>query len=217
MTLKLIGNGLSPFVRKARLALAEKGLAYEHDPMIPFGVSAEYKKKHPLGKIPCLEVDGRPLPDSSAILAYLERIQPTPALYPSDPFDYARAIWFEEFGDAGLINGTIPFFQQRVLQPLFFKKPGDEALVQKAANETLPPLFDYLEAQLGSNDYLVGNRFTIGDLAVGSILVNFRHGKGEVDAKRWPKLAAYVERIHSRPSFKGLIEEDQRAFKAVGG
>jgi glutathione S-transferase len=217
MTLKLIGAGLSPFVRKVRIALAEKGLAYEHDPMVPFGVSAEYKRKHPLAKIPCLEVDGRPLPDSSAICAYLEKIQPAPALYPSDPYDYARAIWFEEFADAGLINGAVAFFQQRVLQPLFFKKPGDEALVQKAATETLPPLFDYLEQELGGNDYLVGNRFTIADLAVGSILVNFRHGKGEIDAKRWPRLAAYVERIHARPSFKGLIEEDQRGIKAAGG
>jgi glutathione S-transferase len=217
MTLKLIGTGLSPFVRKTRIALAEKGLAYEHDPMAPFGVSAEYKRKHPLGKVPCLEVDGRPLPDSSAICAYLERIQPQPALYPSEPFDYARAIWFEEFADGGLINGAAPFFQQRVLAKLFFKREPDEALVEKALNETLPPLFDYLEAELGGNDYLVGNRFTIADLSVGSILVQFRHGKGEVDAKRWPRLAAYVEKLHSRPSFKGLIEEDQRALKALGG
>ena len=215
--MRMYSGPLSLFTAKVRIALAEKGLAYEHDPMVPFGVSAEYKRKHPLAKIPCLEADGRPLPDSSAICAYLEKIQPAPALYPSDPYDYARAIWYEEFADAGLINGAVAFFQQRVLQPLFFKKPGDEALVQKAANETLPPLFDYLEQELGGNDYLVGNRFTIADLAVGSILVNFRHGKGEIDAKRWPKLAAYVERIHARPSFKGLIEEDQRGIKAAGG
>ena len=199
------------------MALAEKGIAYEHDPMVPFGVSAEYKKKHPLGKIPLLEVDGRPLPDSSAICAYLERIQPQPALYPSDPFDYARTIWFEEFADGGLISGVIPFFQQRVLQPLIFKKAGDEALVTKAAAETLPPLFDYLEQELGGNDYLVGNRFTVADLTVGSLFVNYKHGKGEIDAKRWPKLAAYVERIHSRPSFKGTIEEERRALQAIGG
>jgi glutathione S-transferase len=217
MTLKLIGAGLSPFVRKVRIALAEKGLAYEHDPMVPFGVSAEYRRKHPLGKIPCLEVDGRPLPDSSAICAYLEKIQPTPALYPSEAYEYARAIWFEEFADAGLMPGAVPFFQQRVLQPLFFKKPGDEALVEKAATETLPPLFDYLEQELGGGDYLVAGRFTIADLAVGSVFVNYRHGKGEVDARRWPRLAAYVERIHARPSFKGLIEEDQRGIKAAGG
>ena len=217
MTLKLIGNGLSPFARKARLAFAEKGIAYEHDPMAPFGLSAEYKRKHPLAKIPLLEVDGRPLPDSSAICAYLEKIQPQPALYPSDPFDHARAVWFEEFADGGLVNGAGPFFQQRVLGPLVFKRPCDEAIVQKAATETLPPLFDYLEQELGGNDYLVGNRFTIADLAVGSILVNYKHGKGEIDAARWPKLAAYVERIHSRPSFKGLIEEDQRGLKSLAG
>jgi glutathione S-transferase len=216
MTLKLIGAGLSPFVRKTRVALAEKGLAYEHDPMVPFGLSAEYKKKHPLARIPLLEVDGRPIPDSSAICAYLEKLQPQPALYPSDPFDYARAIWFEEFADGGLVNVSTPFFQQRVLGPLVFKRPTDEAIVQKAATETLPPLFDYLEQELGNDDYLVGNRFTIADLAVGSLLVNYKHGRGEIDAKRWPKLAAYVERIHSRPSFKGLIEEDQRGLKAFG-
>jgi glutathione S-transferase len=217
MTLKLIGAGLSPFTRKARLALAEKGLAYEHDPLPPFGLSAEYKRKHPLAKIPLLEVDGRPLPDSSAICAYLERVQPQPALYPSDPYDYARAIWFEEFADGGLVTGTAPVFQQRVLGPLIFKRPCDETLVKKALEETLPPLFDYLEQELGGNDYLVGNRFTIADLAVGSLLVNYKHGKGEIDAKRWPKLAAYVERIHSRPSFKSLIEEDQRGLKSLGG
>lgn len=217
MNVKVIGAGLSPFVRKVRVALAEKGIPYEHDPMVPFGVSPEYKRKHPLGKIPLLEVDGRPIPDSSAICAYLEKIQPQPALYPSDPFEHARAIWFEEFADAGLLAGAVHFFQQRVLQPLFFKKPGDEALVEKAASETLPPLFDYLEQELGGNDYLVGNRFTIGDLSVGSILVNYRHGKGEVSASRWPKLAAYLERVLGRPSFKGLIEEDRRAIQALGG
>ena len=217
MTLKLLGAGLSPFVRKTRIALAEKGLAYEHDPVVPFGLSAEYKRKHPLAKIPLLEVDGRPLPDSSAICAYLEKLQPQPALYPSDPFEHGRAVWFEEFADNGLLAGSSAFFGQRVLQPLFFKKPGDESLVEKAANETLPPLFDYLEGELGGNEYVVGGRFTIGDLAIGSILVNYKLGKGEIDAKRWPRVAAYVERLHTRPSFKGLIEEDRAAIKALGG
>ncbi len=217
MTVKLIGAALSPFVRKVRVALAEKGIAYEHDPMLPFGVSDEYKRKHPLGKIPCLEVDGRPLPDSSAILAYLEKVQPKPALYPSDAFDYGRAIWLEEFADAGLINGAIVFFQQRLLGPVFFKREADEAAIAKAASETLPPLFDYLERELGDDDYLVGNRFTVADIAAGSIFANYRHGEGEVDAGRWPKLAAYVERIHARPSFKGLIEEERNAIQAMRG
>jgi glutathione S-transferase len=217
MSLKLIGAGLSPFVRKVRIALAEKEMPYEHDPMVPFGVSDEYKRKHPLGRIPLLEVDGRPIPDSSAILAYLEKAQPQPALYPSDPYDYARAVWFEEFADGGLVAGGAAFFQQRVLAPLFFKREPDESLVEKAANETLPPLFDYLERELGDKEYVVAGRFTVGDIAIASILVNYRLGRGEVDAKRWPKTAAYTERLHSRPSIAKLIDEDRAAIKAFGG
>jgi glutathione S-transferase len=45
----LYGAGLSPFVRKVRVVLAEKNLAYDHDPVVPFNVSAEYKAISPLG------------------------------------------------------------------------------------------------------------------------------------------------------------------------
>ena len=108
------------------------------------------------------------------------------------------------------------FFQERVLGPLFFKRPGDEAKVRQAAEQTLPPLFDYLEASLGDADYLVANRFSIADVALGALFVNYRHGRGEVDAARWPKLAAWVERVHGRPSFKALIEEDAGILKGAG-
>ena len=139
--------------------------------------------------------------DSSAICAYLEKIQPAPPLYPSDPYDYARAIWFEEFADTGLLAGAVVFFQQRVLQPLFFKKPGDEALVEKAASETLPPLFDYLERELGGNDYLVGGRFTIADAMYFPVLTRFRTYGIELPRA----LAGYAEALESQPAVRALI------------
>ena len=114
MAFKIIGDGLSPFVRKTRVFFAEKGIPYEHEPLIPFNVPAEYKKKSPLGKIPCLEHDGRALPDSSVICAYVEKIQPQPALYPSDPWDYARALWLEEYIDGGFVPA--------VMAPVFFER-----------------------------------------------------------------------------------------------
>ena len=85
MAFKIIGAGLSPFVRKTRVFFAEKSIPYENEPLIPFNVPAEYKKKSPLGKIPCLEHDGRALPDSSVICAYVEKIQPQPAALPERP------------------------------------------------------------------------------------------------------------------------------------
>jgi glutathione S-transferase len=211
MAFKIIGAGLSPFVRKTRAFFAEKGIPYEHEPLVPFGVSAEYKRKSPLGKIPCLEHDGRPLPDSSVICAYVERVQPRPPLYPSDPWDYARVLWFEEYADGALVsNAMAPIFQERVIKKLFKQEP-DEARARKTETEALPVYCDYLTEQLGDQEYLVGGRFTLADIAVASPFVNLGLAGVKVDAKRWPKLAAYIDRIHSRPSFKALIEEDRKS------
>ncbi len=216
MSLKLIGAGLSPFVRKVRVALIEKGLEYEHDPMLPLGVSDDYKRLHPQGKVPLMTDGDRVIPDSSAICAYLEKLHPLPALYPSDAYEYARAIWYEEFGDGGLIHGASVPFQERVLAPAVFKRPSDEEKLRQAVEELLPPYFDYLERELAEDDYLVGNRFSIADISIGSQLVTFAHGKGEVDAARWPELTAYRDRVTSRPSFKTLIEEEQATLREMG-
>jgi glutathione S-transferase len=188
---------------------AEKGLGYELEPLVPFNVSAEYKKKSPLGKIPCLEHDGRPLPDSSVICAYVEKVQPQPPLYPTDAWDYGQALWLEEWSDGGMVaNAMAPIFQERVIKKLF-KQPADEARFAKARDEALPGFLDYLEGRIGDQQYLVGGRFTIADIAVASPFVNIAHAGVTVDAARWPKAAAYLDRIHSRPSFKGLIEEER--------
>jgi len=77
------------------------------------------------------------------------------------------------------------------------------------AAETLPPLFDYLEKELGANDYFVGNTFSIADISVGTMLVNFDHAGEKIDAARWPKLAAFGARMHARPSFKTVIDEER--------
>ena len=94
--LEVHGANASPFVRKVRVVLAEKKVPYELKPIFPFGPNPEFRKISPLGKIPAL-VDGeRSLADSSVICAYIERKHPEPSLYPSDPYEYARALWFEE-------------------------------------------------------------------------------------------------------------------------
>jgi glutathione S-transferase len=208
----LFGVGLSPFVRKVRVVLAEKGIPYDHDPVIPFNVGADFKQISPLGKIPAWRDDKVTLADSSIISHYLERTHPKPALYPSDPIDEARALWFEEFADGGLVPIAGPnVFFQRIVGPRFFNQPTDESVVSKALTEQLPPLFDYLESQL-SGDWLVGSQFSIADIAVGSVIVNLRLAGASIDAARWPKLARHAARVHERPSFAKLIEEDRGAL-----
>jgi glutathione S-transferase len=217
MALKLIGAGLSPFVRKVRVVLAEKGLAHEHEQLTPFGPNPEYRKIHPLGKIPALTDGDKAIPDSSAIVVYLEKIAPNPPMISADAYQAARTVWFEEYGDSALIQAVVPYFQQRVLFPLFMKKAGDEALVTKAAEEAIPPVFAYLEQQIGENDYLVGNRFSLADISVASPFVNYQHGGGTIDRSKYPRLASYVERLHGRPSFKGFIAEEQGMLAKMKG
>ncbi len=210
---KLLGAFGSPFVRKAYVALTEKGIPFEHEQVIPFGVSAEYRKLSPLGKIPAYQDGDKTLADSSVIIAYLERTHPQPALYPSDAYDYARALWFEEFGDGGLapVMGAKVFFP-KVIGPRFFKQEPNLAEIQKVVDTEIPPLFDYLEGEIGDKEFLVANKFTVADIGVATIFVNYAFAGYGVDPKRWPKLAAYIERILNRPSFKGAIDKEKKAF-----
>jgi glutathione S-transferase len=207
------GVNASPFVRKVRVFLAEKGIPYDLEPVIPVNVSPEFRKLSPLGKVPAYTDGNVTLADSSVICAYVERVQPTPPLYPSDPYEYARALWFEEYADGGLVTIIGPkIFFPLIIAPRFFNQQPDEAAVQKVVDEELPPYFNYLESQLGDAPMIVGTRFSIGDIGLGSQFVNLRHAGFGVDAKRWPKLARYVAGVHARPSFAALIEEEAPAF-----
>jgi glutathione S-transferase len=215
MSIIVHGANASPFVRKVRVALAEKNIPYRLQPQMPGAAlsSPEYLKMSPLGKIPCFQDGDFTLPDSSCIIAYLERIQPKPALYPEDPKEFGRALWFEEYADSKLVETVGAVFFQRVVRQLIFKQAGDETIVRKKIDQEAPPVFDWIEGQIGDREWLVGAHFSIADLAMASPFVNYAHAGEKPDAKRWPRLTAYLERVHARPSYKALIEEEGQSFK----
>ncbi len=204
----LHGVNLSPFVRKVRFALAEKGITVEQDQVVPFGLSDDFKKLSPLGKIPVYQDGDLVLPDSSVIIDYLEHVHPDPALYPSDPGQRGRALFYEEYGDTKLTGALSTIFFQRFVRKNFFQEEPDEAVVTEALENEIPGILDYVAAELGDNDYLVGNQFSIADIAVTTAFVNFQIGGESVDAGRWPTIAAYVDRVFSRPAIKTVVEGD---------
>ena len=97
MSYTLFGANVSPFVRKCRAYLAEKNIPHTHEPVNPFQPPPNFRQISPLGRIPALLDGERPVADSTAICLYLERCNPTPALYPTDNYEYAHALWLEEF------------------------------------------------------------------------------------------------------------------------
>ena len=219
MTLMIYGSTISPFVRKVRVVLAEKGLEYKLDPVNPFAPPPEFLAISPLKRIPAFRDTDLPEPnhlsDSSVICDYLEHKFPTPALYPSDPYQRARALWYEEYADSILaqtVGGGL--FFERVVKRIMKGQP-DESVCQTTLTQKLPPLFDYLEKEIGDKQFFAGDAFSIADIAVATMIVNFEHAGEAIDAVRWPKLSAFVKRVHERPSFKACIDEERPFIQRV--
>ncbi|KQP55038.1 glutathione S-transferase [Methylobacterium sp. Leaf399] len=196
----LYGTSLSPYVRKILVALAEKGVEAEHNPCFFHSPDAAFQSASPLGKIPAIDDGGFKLADSSAILFYIEANHPTPALLPTEAKARGRAIWFDKFGDTELFPVLITPFFNRVVKPKMMGQPCDDAAIDKALTVDLPKLYDYLETQV-DGPYLVGNAFSIADISIVTGFHNLKLAGEEVDAGRWPKLAAYVAATLERPSF----------------
>jgi len=218
MAIRLLGAPVSPFVRKVAAVCIEKQLEYKLEPVSPMAPPDGWRTLSPLGKIPVLDHDGKIINDSSVICAYLDRVFPKPALYPTDPYLYARAAWIEEFVDGGIVPIAGPkIVMPLVVRPLLTRTPPDTASIDvatKAVDEELAPIFTYLEEQIGDRTYYVEDSFSIADLTVASVFVNLRHAGFLPDAKKFPKLAAFVQKQHERPSLAKLIAGEKPVFGA---
>ena len=205
----LYGSSMSPYVRKVIAFAAEKGVEIEVRPVGIADQNPDFRMASPFGKMPAL-VDGDfDLADSSAIIHYLEAKYPEPALIPSDPKLRGKCVWFEEFADTILAGCGSKMFFNRIVAPVFLKRPGDLAAADAAEREELPKVLDYVESIAPDGEaYLVGDRLTLADLAVASPFANLGHLEVALDPSRYPKTIAYTQRILSRPSFAPWIERE---------
>lgn len=209
MAISIYGAALSPFVRKVRVTAKEKNLEYEHVHVDPFKKPDDFQALSPFGRIPAFKDGNDILADSAVICCYLEAKYPEPSLYPSDPYLKARTLWFEKFGDYELAPAaTFGVFRNRVLMRLLGQSCDENAVADTLENK-LPPLLNYLENELGGNEFIVNNQLTVADISIATHFVNMGLGGEKIDATRWPSSAAYVERILARPAFAELVEKEQ--------
>ena len=210
--LTLYGINLSTFTRKVRLALLEKGIPHRLE-VAPMG-SPKVKALHPLGKIPVIEDQGIAIPDSSVIIAYLERAYPERPLYPAGAADLARALWLEEYADTRLREATLTFFSEHVVKPVFQGKPADESALAAAAGPR-DEAFGYLERELPQSGFAVAGMLTVADVAIGAQLITYGQGAGPVDPGRWPGLAGYLAALQDRPHWAAVRTEEEAALAAA--
>ncbi|MBI1186029.1 MAG: glutathione S-transferase family protein [Alphaproteobacteria bacterium] len=210
----LYGTAASPFVRKVRVVLALKNVAYDFEPVNVFDPPDWFKAISPLKRIPVLKDCERnaTLADSSAIALYLDRAHPAPLLIPDDPWLAGRCAWLEEYADTEFAYRIgMGVFRARFFNPRI-GKPVDEDLAQKTLREHAPRFFSYFESQLGEGGHFVGDALSLADIAIATHFVNFGYGGERVDPARWPKLAAFVDRTLALPAFAALIEEEAAAL-----
>lgn len=206
----LYGSSLSPFVRKVLAFAAEKGVDMElrRTGDAPGQHCDEFVAASPLRKMPAL-VDGDfTLGDSSAIVQYLEALQTEPNLIPTEPRARGRTIWFEEYGDTIVMACGGKIFFNRVVAPTFLGHPGDHAVADAAERDEFPPICAYLESVIPDSGFLVEDRLTLADIAIASPMANLPYMGMAMDPARYPKLAAYLQSILSRPSFAPWIERE---------
>lgn len=220
MSIILYGAPLSPFVRKADALLREKGVEFELESVNIMPMPDWFNEISPARRIPVLRdtdigkegPDGT-IADSSAICAYIEKKFPQPAFYPSDPYDYGRAIWFEEYCDSEL---AAPL-GMGIFRPIQFNrfqgKEPDVETAKKTYAEKLPRLFDYLESEIGDSGFLVGDALSIADVSLTCQLAQLELVAGPLDATRWPGVAGLVERTSKRESFVPCLAISRKIVK----
>jgi glutathione S-transferase len=207
--MKLYGVSLSPYVRKVLIFAAEKGIELELKPIALGQPDPEFREISPFGKMPGFADGNFKISDSTAIVTYLEAKYPEPALFPADPAERARAVWYDEFIDTIMVASGAKVFFNRIVAGLIGRE-GDLAVADKAAAEEMPPLYDYLESVVPQDGgWLVGDRLSIADISVASVFVNMMHAGAAPDPQLYPKLTAYVQRWFERPSLKPIIAREK--------
>jgi len=201
---RIIGSYLSPYVRKVLVFLETKRVGYEIDPIVPFLGDDRFTRLSPLRRVPVYQDERVTLADSSVICQYLEDRHPDPPLYPRDVVGRARARWLEEVADTWMGEVFIwRLFNQVAIRPRVWGEKTDEALVAKTLALDVPQILNYLEAELPAEGWACGE-FSIADVSIASFLRNAAFARYRVDAGRWPRTAACVERALASEGFRRL-------------
>ena len=200
----IVGSYLSPYVRKVLVCLELKGIAYEVDPIVPFLGDDRFSKLSPLRRVPVLVDGDLAIADSSVICQYLDELRPSPAVWPVDLRDRARARWLEEFADTRMGDVFIwRLFNQVAIRPAVWGEKGDRALVDRTLQEDVPAVLDYLEGEAPADGFRFG-ALGLADIAPACFFRNAGLARFQIDAARWPRTAGWMGRTLATPAFARL-------------
>ena len=184
---------------KVRLLLAHLGIDYERVPVDIFAggtLSDSYARINPMRTVPVLETEEGYLPESNAILTYLAEGTP---YVPDDPWERARVVgWLiYEQTDVVFMVGGLRF---RLMVGRWTPDHPEAVHRREGAVEVL----QFLDEQLAEDEFLVGGRYTIADIAVYGY--SHRAEEAQLDLEPYPNLRTWFERVESQPGYMEDVE-----------
>lgn len=192
--IRLHGFPLSGHSHRVELFLNLLGLPYQFIAVNLAGgehLQPDFLSLNPFGQVPVIEDGAVVLADSNAILVYLAQVyDPARRWLPTDPLRQAQIQRWLSVAAGDLAFGPA---LARIIR--LFKRPADIVQAQAVAQR----LLQRLEAQLGANEWLVGDTASIADLALYSYTA--RAPEGEVALDDFPAIRAWLDRVEALPRF----------------
>ena len=169
MSTRLFEHPLSPYARKVKIVLYEKGVPFERVLITPMTARegdphfADFAAASPRLEVPCLFDEGFRCVDSSIIVDYIDDKWPDPPMLPAGPRERARVRMVEELCDTALdaINWGL-------MEIRFFRRAeGDQARqMMERAGAQLAAAWDHLESELDGRPWFGGERFGRADASL---------------------------------------------------
>ena len=194
--MKLYGSLTSPYVRKVRIVLIEKGLRYDMAVEGPADAAGNVARLNPLRAIPVLERDdGDVYFDSPVICEYLDSLNDTPRLYPAGGEPRWQALRWHALGQ-GMMEATVARFVE-------LRKPVDkqDAAIASKHEARIAAAMAFANERVPASGFVQGAHIGIADIALGAAL-------GYVDLRyvhdwraKYPKLAGWHMPLSQRASF----------------
>lgn len=202
--IQLYGLRMSNYYSLVKALLIEKGVEFE-EVKAPPTQKEDNLARTPMGKMPSIGVDGHYMSESLAIAAYLDRVQPEPALLPSDPFAAGKVVEL-----ACHIKLDVELVARRCLPEAFFG--GQVSDETKEATQA-----DLKQGMAAVDRIFVGDPYAAGpDLTLADFYTFFCFGlAGGITQKMFgedllaghPKIQGVITRLAEHPSIARVVAE----------
>ena len=196
--MKLIGSNTSPYVRKARIAMAEKHVECQYETEDVWSPTSRIRESNPLGKVPCLLLDdGEPLYDSRVIVEYLDNLTPVHRLIPPAGRERAEVRRWEALAD-GVLDAALLIRLEHSQREESQRSPKWIAHQRVKIDAGL----EAMSEGLGEDAWLCGGRYSLADLAVGCTLGYLLFRFPDIAWRsQHPNLGRFADKLFARQPF----------------